>query len=212
MLDGNAGPPLPAVSDGQEGSLPLIRPSKGVRATAAKPTDEDAARRILAMVTGHFHRRAGGLLSAGQCAAALENQRFSREDFERGLRFAVRNGWLVERKDGLELTEAGFARQGGMAHTDEKAARRILRLFVHHFHRRAGEALSDSDFPGSFPNGTFHHDHFEGGARFAVRKGWLAEKESGWQLTEAGFAAAGGSPGRAGESRPSPASLELQEN
>ena len=73
----------------------------------------------------------------------------------------------------------------------EDSARRILDLFVNHFHLSTGSALSLSDFLGKFERRGFRNLHFQVGMRFAIDNGWVApnrrESASSYTLTSAGF-------------------------
>jgi hypothetical protein len=72
----------------------------------------------------------------------------------------------------------------------EESARRILDLFVNHFHLRAGGTLSPSDFLGKFEIDGFRK-HFQAGMQFAINNGWIAanrrESANSYALTNAGF-------------------------
>jgi hypothetical protein len=73
----------------------------------------------------------------------------------------------------------------------EESARRILDLFVNHFHLRAGGTLSLSDFLGKFENDGFRNLHFADGMHFAINNGWVEpnrrESATSYILTSAGF-------------------------
>jgi hypothetical protein len=73
----------------------------------------------------------------------------------------------------------------------EESTRRILDLFVHHFHLRVGGTLSLSDFLGKFQNDGFRNLHFPDGMQFAINNGWVEPNRrnsaTSYSLTSAGF-------------------------
>jgi len=73
----------------------------------------------------------------------------------------------------------------------EDSARRILDLFVNHFHHRAGGTLSLSHLLCTFEHEGFRNLHFQAGMELAINNGWITPNRraapNSYTLTSAGF-------------------------
>ncbi|HXQ52255.1 MAG TPA: hypothetical protein VN802_14260 [Stellaceae bacterium] len=77
-----------------------------------------------------------------------------------------------------------------MTPTAEDAARRILRLFVGHFHAGPGRVLKQAILLRDFSSDEWQAAAYEAGVMFATEHGWLAAASDTLTLTSGGYAAA----------------------
>lgn len=75
--------------------------------------------------------------------------------------------------------------------TPEESARRILDLFVRHYHCRVGGVLLQNHFIEPFATGHWRAADFNAGIEYARQHGWIEDAPNGgFRLTEAGYDAA----------------------
>ncbi len=77
---------------------------------ATKPTPEKCAREILAIFVSHFGLLAGEVLRRNNFLTLWPQRGYSAEDFEAGLQFAIKSGWLevLPGDNSYRLTKRGF--------------------------------------------------------------------------------------------------------
>lgn len=73
------------------------------------PNSEESARKILAIFVEHFNSRAGYVLRGNNFMAVMHDYKLTASDFNEGLAFAVKQGWVeIPNDNSYQLTQAGF--------------------------------------------------------------------------------------------------------
>jgi len=160
---------------------------------ATLPDPETLALKVLSIFVNQYHCRPGGALRLAVFLSAWPKLGYPMDDFARGAEFAEAQGWLEEAPQGFRITEAGFAKAGGIIPTADASARQVLSLCVNHFMTRPNGLVMVKNLHLIWQTRLHHKaDELASGVDLCIENGWLEDAGNGMslRLTEAGFAEA----------------------